>query len=73
METNDVEIKEVETKESKPKKIKLSERITVYATGKKVSKDKERAFLKAGKPIKIHPVLAAKFIEKGFATKEPKK
>jgi len=70
METNEVGIKEVETKESKPKKIKLSERITVYATGKSNGKGK---FLKSGKPIKVHPELAEKFIKQGFATKEPKK
>ena len=65
METKDVEFKVVDPK---LKKIKLSERTTVYATGKGKGE-----FLKAGKPIKVHPVLAEKFIEKGLATKKAPK
>ena len=54
-----------ETTDKKTVKVKTAERVEVYSTGKS-------KFIASGKTLKIHPLLAKKFIDNGFATENKK-
>ena len=57
-----------EKKVEKGEVVKVREKVTVYATGAG-----NGGFLKKGKALNIHPLLAKKLIEAGKATeKQPK-
>ena len=48
------------------KKVDLTKRTKVFATG-------TGNYLKEGKELNVHPILAKKLIDRGLATDKPKK